>query len=236
MNTKQEIRERIWTKLSKEGKARFPFPIEGRIPNFEGAEEAAERLCETRVYRKADCIKVNPDAPQKPVREQVLRDDKTLLVPTPRLKGGFLRISGTDLRTEQISSATTLNGMSEFGETVPPEVLEDVDLVVCGSVAVSETGGRIGKGEGFSDLEYGILREVADHDPSVFTTVHEIQLLDSFSTDSHDVPMNRIFTPEREIDMGDGMERPEGIYWELLSEEDLEEMPVLKKFREHDQG
>ncbi|KXA89925.1 hypothetical protein AKJ62_02060 [candidate division MSBL1 archaeon SCGC-AAA259D14] len=41
---KSEIRHKIWTIMEKKGVARFPRPIKGRIPNFEGAEKAAENL------------------------------------------------------------------------------------------------------------------------------------------------------------------------------------------------
>ena len=37
--------------------------------------------------------------------------------------------------------------------------LPEVDLVVIGSVAVDpKTGARIGKGEGFAEIEYGVMR------------------------------------------------------------------------------
>jgi len=41
---KQALRERVWDDLEASGVARFPFPPHGRIPNFDGADEAAERL------------------------------------------------------------------------------------------------------------------------------------------------------------------------------------------------
>ena len=53
-----------------------------------------------------------------------------------------------------------------------------VDLVVVGSVAVCSTGARIGKGEGFAELEYGILKWMGAIDDStiVATTVHDEQV------------------------------------------------------------
>jgi 5-formyltetrahydrofolate cyclo-ligase len=41
---KKRIRERVWKLLEERGVARFPKPVYGRIPNFEGAEAAAELL------------------------------------------------------------------------------------------------------------------------------------------------------------------------------------------------
>jgi 5-formyltetrahydrofolate cyclo-ligase len=50
--------------------------VHGRIPNFVGAEEAAQRLIATDLFRRAQVVKVNPDAPQKPVREAVFEEGK----------------------------------------------------------------------------------------------------------------------------------------------------------------
>ncbi len=63
---KQAIREQIWARLMAEHVAAFPFPIVGRIPNFQGAEQAAARLADLPEFRGAQVIKVNPDSPQRP--------------------------------------------------------------------------------------------------------------------------------------------------------------------------
>ncbi|MFP4632530.1 MAG: 5-formyltetrahydrofolate cyclo-ligase, partial [Halobacteriales archaeon] len=70
---KQAVREDVWDALEREGVARFPFPPHGRIPNFAGADAAAERLAETDEWRSADVLKANPDSPQLPVRRRALR-------------------------------------------------------------------------------------------------------------------------------------------------------------------
>jgi hypothetical protein len=69
----QERRAPVWDWLNAEGVARFPFPPHGRIPNFAGAEVAAARLLEIEPWKSARAIKVNPDAPQRPLRAEALR-------------------------------------------------------------------------------------------------------------------------------------------------------------------
>jgi 5-formyltetrahydrofolate cyclo-ligase len=49
---KQDVRERIWRVLQEEGAARFPG-ARGRIPNFRGAEAAAQRLAELPEWQAA---------------------------------------------------------------------------------------------------------------------------------------------------------------------------------------
>lgn len=58
----------------------------------------------------------------------------------------------------------------------------NVDLVVVGSTAVCPTtGARVGKGEGFAELEWGILTQQGNLDADkvlVVTTVHDSQVFD----------------------------------------------------------
>src|SRR3954451_2655497 len=84
VDAKQQMRERIWQALQDEGAARFPG-AKGRIPNFRGAEVAAERLAGLREWDEAVVVKSNPDSPQLPVRRQARRDGKELYMAVPRL-------------------------------------------------------------------------------------------------------------------------------------------------------
>ena len=53
-----------------------------------------------------------------------------------------------------------------------------VDLVVAGCVAVGVDGVRLGKGGGFSDLEFALAAAagLVDQDTVVVTTVHDVQV------------------------------------------------------------
>lgn len=88
--SKEHVRRKVWDLMEKQAIVRPPRPVRGRIPNFEGAERAAGRLLELQEFKAAKTVKVNPDSPQRPVREAVLNAKKTLLTPTPRLRVGFL--------------------------------------------------------------------------------------------------------------------------------------------------
>src|SRR4051794_22085512 len=92
---KQRARERIWSELTRAGQAAFPRPIQGRIPNFVGSDAAARALAARPEFELARVVKVNPDAPQRWLRAEVLRRGKILLAPTPRLREGFLVLDPT---------------------------------------------------------------------------------------------------------------------------------------------
>jgi 5-formyltetrahydrofolate cyclo-ligase len=228
---KQELRERVWDELEASGEARFPFPPHDRIPNFAGAREAAGRLAGTEAWASADRIKANPDAPQLPVRRRALRQAKTLYVAVPRLRDAdcFLRLDPEAV--DDIDDATTVSGAAEAGVQVGPGAMEPIDLIVSGSVAVTGNGARVGKGEGYSDLEYALLRELGlvDSETTVATTVHERQVIDEpLETGSHDVTLDLVVTPDRVVETG-ATRKPTGIEWDLLSAEQIAEMPVLQR-------
>ncbi len=231
---KQQLRERVWDDLEESGEARFPFPPHGRIPNFAGASEAAERLAGHEAWGKADVIKANPDAPQLPVRRAALHAGKRVYMAVPRLRDEdpFLELDPAEIAPEDRDAAATLSHVDDYAEQVGPDTLPDVDLVVSGSVAVTESGWRIGKGEGYSDLEWAVLFElgrVAESTP-VVTTVHERQVVSrrvAPEPDAHDVTMDLVVTPERVVETGSAG-KPTGIDWALASER-VEEIPILKR-------
>ncbi|MFB6143499.1 MAG: 5-formyltetrahydrofolate cyclo-ligase [Halorientalis sp.] len=231
---KQDVREQVWDELEDSGVARFPYPPHDRIPNFAGAAEAADLLAGTDAWDSADVVKANPDAPQLPVRRAALRAGKTLYVAVPRLRDRecFLRLSPSAVA--DVEEATTVGGIADAGVPVAPGDVPDVDLVVSGSVAVSTEGARIGKGEGYSDLEFAILREAGAVGAwtTTATTVHERQVFERpLPTTSLDVPMDLVVTPERTVRTDAAAERPAGLDWSALDAERVAEIPVLEAFR-----
>ncbi len=231
-STKAEARQAVWDALTEKKAARFPFPAHGRIPNFAGAKEAAQRLMAHPIFNKVKCIKVNPDSPQRYVREGALKRGITVIVPTPRLKGGFKKFDPAKIPKDKYAEAANLSTSERWAEEVPLKALPRIDLIVTGSVAVTRDGRRCGKGHGYGDLEYAIYRELGHAPVAVVTTVHRLQLVKRFPTDSHDLPVSLIATPEEVIEIANPPPSPEGVDWEKLPAQALQEMPVLLSLRE----
>ncbi len=227
--SKADARQAVWDALQAAGAARFPFPPHGRIPNFRGAEQAAERVLAHPLLAHARRIKVNPDAPQRPLRAAALARGIVVYVPTPRLRGGFKRFDPAKTPPDKIADAASLSRGSRWGETVPLRALPRLDAIVAGSVAVTRDGRRCGKGEGYSDLEFAILRELGHPPVPVATTVHPLQIVGGFPRASNDLPLSLIATPDETITVRRPPPAPAGIEWERLTEEDLDEMPVLRE-------
>lgn len=72
--------------------------------------------------------------------------------------------------------------------------------MVCGSVAVNRQGARVGKGGGFSDLEFALLVEAGliGEDTLLATTVHPLQVLtEALPETPHDFGLDLIVAARR---------------------------------------
>jgi len=228
---KSAARQWVWDRLLADGVARFPFPPHGRIPNFAGAELAAARLLDIEPWKSATAIKVNPDSPQRPLRAEALRRGITVFVPTPRLRGGFKKLDPRRIPPDKFEEAASLSHGDRWSEEVALVDMPGLDAIVCGSVAVTRDGRRCGKGEGYSDLEFAILRELGHRLVPVATTVHDLQIVDSVPRDPTDQPLSVIATPTHAIRIKHLSATPTGIDWTRLSPEDLEKMPILAELK-----
>ncbi len=231
MNAKQQLRERVWSAVREAGAARFPG-VEGRIPNFVGAERAARLLSRQEEWAAAHTVKANPDSPQWPVRTLALEEGKVVYMAVPRLAEPrpFWRLDPARLQVPP-REASSIKGAVRHGEPVTLAEMEHIDLVVCGSVAVERGGARLGKGGGYSDLEFGLAVEagLVDAATVVATTVHPSQLLDDGTVPlaEHDFPLDLIVTPEEVVRTNTTLSRPGGILWAHLAEEKAAAIPVL---------
>ncbi|MCT2535438.1 5-formyltetrahydrofolate cyclo-ligase [Aquibacillus koreensis] len=234
MVSKQEIREEKWNLLTEQKLGRFPFPLTNRIPNFKGAEKAAALVTTIPDYITAKVIKVNPDAPQLPIRAQILKDGKTLLVPTPRLKAGFIMVKPEWVPSGEERRAASLSHIKSYGKEIPLTEMPKIDLFIVGSVALHRDGRRVGKGEGYADREYAIIRELGNQDVPIVGTVNSVQLTDvDVPRDAFDLTVDWIATETELFETNSSYKKPDGIKWELVTEEELEEMPVLKEIQEY---
>ncbi|XP_026932156.1 methenyltetrahydrofolate synthase domain-containing protein isoform X2 [Acinonyx jubatus] len=235
--SKQDIREQIWDYMESRNLADFPRPVHHRIPNFKGASRAAEHLPCLQAFKMARTIKVNPDAPQTNARFFVLDSKKTLLVPTPRLRTGlFNKITPPPGATKDVlRKCATSQGVRNYSTPVGLDSRVLVDLVVVGSVAVSEKGWRIGKGEGYADLEYAMMVSMGAVGPEtpVVTIVHDCQVIDipEALLEDHDLTVDYILTPTRVIATGCERPKPTGILWSKISREVMGKIPVLQSLR-----
>ena len=226
---KQAVRERVWEAMTAAEVVGFPG-AKGRIPNFTGAADAARRLAELPEWDAADTVKSNPDMPQLPVRTRALEDGKLLYLAVPRLRDAtpFLLLDPDRLDVKP-RAAASIKGSSTHGAPTAVEEIGHVDLIVCGTVAVNRQGARIGKGGGYSDLEYALGSEagIIDADTVIVTTVHDVQVLDEDLPETpHDFRVDIVVTPT-EVIRTEARRRKGRIDWKELSDDQLAAIPAL---------
>ena len=231
MESKDDIREKVWRLMEEKHIARFPG-ARGRIPNFIGAERCARLLHQWPLWGKAKRIKANPDSPQRAIRQRALEEGKVIYMAVPRLQSlkPFIELDPTYLKVSPFH-ASSIKGASIHGRPVSIDDIEKIDLIVCGSVAVNRKGARVGKGGGYSDLEYALLREEGKVDAKtpIVTTVHPLQIvITEMPMTEHDIPLSAIITPEEILSLGPNRQKPRGIYWSMISQEKIDAIPVLK--------
>jgi 5-formyltetrahydrofolate cyclo-ligase len=234
---KAALRKEVWSALRTAKVARFPG-AEGRIPNFTGAEGAADRLQQTPEWEKAATLKANPDSPQLPVRQRALEDGKTVFMAAPRLAAEkpFVALDPDALNVAP-RQAASITGAARHGRPVDLDDLRPVDLVITGCVAVSGDGARLGKGGGFSDLEYALAWEAGLIGPAtvIATTVHPLQVLEDgrIPVTGHDFGVDLIVTPGRLIRCRRraGRRPRPSIHWDELTEEKIQSIPLLRRLR-----
>uniref|UniRef100_A0A672SLD4 Methenyltetrahydrofolate synthase domain-containing protein n=1 Tax=Sinocyclocheilus grahami TaxID=75366 RepID=A0A672SLD4_SINGR len=183
-------------------------PQEQCYPQFQGALEACEKVPLLEIFNKAAVVKVDPDKPLEGVRLASLQARKTLLVPTPRLKTGlFNRIitpKGATKEELRVCSTSQVNLLH----------LLQLTNSLCLRVLKSY---RIGKGEGFADMEYAMMACMGAVCEStvVVTIVHDCQVVDipEELIESHDLTVDFILTPTRIIKTECTHPKPQGIIW-----------------------
>ncbi|XP_053668071.1 uncharacterized protein LOC128718471 [Anopheles marshallii] len=217
--------------------------VNRKIPLFPEAEQTAERLAETPEFKDAKNIKVNIDMAQESVKLQVLKANKTLFV-APSQKSDYLYAkiklptSLEEIPLVQQRRIVKMLAGEETYEELGIDQTEPLDMVVVGCVAVSERGQRIGKGNGYVDLEIGILHSLGVITPKtvIATTVADEQVYQELPTDlfqNYDFTVDLIVTPTRVIRVDPRPDpRAIGVQWGLLSSRRLEVVRVLKKLKE----
>ncbi|MEM2117750.1 MAG: 5-formyltetrahydrofolate cyclo-ligase [Candidatus Bathyarchaeia archaeon] len=192
---KKLLREEIWTKLERNGVAKFPLPCRGHIPNFVGSEKAAKKVSQLKEWKEAKAIFANPDYAQQKIREYALLDGKILIMASPRLKLGYIIVNPKDVKGRE-SFASTIKGAFKYGRNVSAEEIPKPNLIVEGSVAVDKYGHRLGKGGGYGDTEIKMLKRRFGEIP-VVTAIHDMQIVDTLPFEEKDEKVSIIVTPTK---------------------------------------
>ena len=221
--TKSTFRYDTWIYMEKNNIAASPRPVTKRIPNFKDADLACESVAEMQQFKEAKTVVIGPDRPQQKLRYFALKEGKTLLVPSSRLASGlFNKINPPqDATDEQVALCATSEGVRTFSTPVGLDDQVQVDLVIMGCSVVSRKGRRLGKGEGFADLEWGMMMAMGavKGDTCVITCVHDCQIKDDLPEEifqEYDLPVDIIVSPTQTLMVETPLKKPAGEFSVLL--------------------
>ncbi|HXF56030.1 MAG TPA: 5-formyltetrahydrofolate cyclo-ligase [Actinomycetota bacterium] len=224
VNPAAKLRRAVWSKLRAVARpdSRFDFDFREFIPDFEGSDRCTRTLRRLPEYRSASLLFVAPDNNLEQFRHQALADGKRLVVATYAMRRGFVLLDPRRLRPSALELAATLDAMERFGTYLSLERLVRlgrVDAVVSGAAAVTREGVHFGKGHGFLDLEWALLREldlVSQRTP-VIVSVHDCQVIDQAVAHApYDVTVDVIVTPTRVLRCEPPLPKPDGIFWDRI--------------------
>lgn len=240
----ETAREEVWRTLRTIATpdSRFHWDFSAFIPDFPGSVRCAERVRDLDAYRRSELVFVTPDNSTEALRAQMITDGRPFLMTTYGIQRGFLHLEPGEVPPEDRRYAATLDGMDRYAHPVTLAdiaALPTIGLLVTGGSAVSTGGVRFGKGHGFFDLEWALLSEIGavSADVEIADVVHECQVVDGeLAAEPHDVPVDWIVTPDRVIRV-EGVDRAPGtVYWDLLGDGELADVPPVLELRARAEG
>ena len=101
----------------------------------------------------------------------------------------------------------------------------------CSAAVRAVAGARVGKGGGYSDLEYALCKAAGciDEGTRIATTVHPLQIVrGTIPETEHDFRLDLIVTPDRVLRPRRSRPQPRGIVPEDLTDEIRETVPALR--------
>lgn len=237
---KQKTRSEAWEELRKVARpdSRFHFDFSSFIPDFEGSEKALDKLVDLEIYKNASLLFVTPDECLVNLRAYCIQDGKTIIVSPYGIRRPLVILGRKDVPEGHELFAACLDGLERFSHYITLDEigrLGKLDLMVTGGSAVNLEGIRFGKGHGYFDLEWAMMREigVVNEDTPVVIFVHDCQVIDeSIEPDPFDSVADIIVTPTRTIMVEKRYPKPAGIIWEKLDPHLIEEIPPLQELRE----
>lgn len=239
---KNKLRNKLWDIYQSES-VFFPKPVYGSIPNFEGAIQTIPRLNILYEFEKAETIYVSNNFAYTHIRENVVSQNKKLILPRPEFYHSFCAVlDKTNIPFHyKPREFVELIHIKQFSKPILLDSDFKIDLLILNSLAVDiNSGFRVCCGSGnhslSSNLEYAIIRElgyVSENTP-ILTIVHEKQVVHDLKNTikcTYDVPVNIIITPFKTYYVKHASEKPDKIYWNLLVKNHYHEIRCLKKLK-----
>lgn len=239
MSESSIIRTKVWSNLIEVAlpDSRFHLNFSEYIPDFTGSVRATDRLVSLDAYKNSRFAFITPDNCLTDLRYRMICAGIPFVMSTYGIYRGFILMEPGMVPAGAELSASWLDGMEHYGAPISLEAIKQrgkFDFMVTGASAVSKQGVRFGKGHGFFDLEWGMFTDIgaADEQTPVVALVHDCQFVDDELTPKQtDILVDVVATPEHLHAIDARAERPSGVKWELLTEEQIANTPPLSELK-----
>ena len=236
---RNRIRIQIWEDLRPIAvpDSRFDLDFSMYIPDYPGSDGIHPTLQRMPFYAAAGTVFVTPDNNLWRLRQALLVEGRSLLMTTYGIARGFLWFPGGSVPVGQEPFAASLDGAEIYARRITLRQVEDLgplDFLVTGASAISRDGIRFGKGHGYFDLEWAMLREIgaASVDTPVVGCVHDCQYIEAeLSATPTDTIVDWVLTPSRTIQVQSKHPKPKGVDWSILDVNLLNSVPPLQELR-----
>jgi 5-formyltetrahydrofolate cyclo-ligase len=216
-----KVRAMVWDRLAAVARpdARFDTDLSRFIPDFDGRERCDQAIAGLAAFAGARTAFIAPDNSLEALRAAAIADGKRVLVPTFGLRRGMVLVDGREVVPADRSLAATLDGLERFGRRLDLAGLErlgQVDVLLTGAVAVTRQGLHFGGGQGYLDLEWGLLGQLGLVSPAtpVIASVHGCQVIDAGVTPApHDAVVDVVVTPDETLRCVPALPKPPGLFW-----------------------
>jgi 5-formyltetrahydrofolate cyclo-ligase len=242
-STKESVERRVSSELMKHAvpDPRFHYDFSQFIPDFRGSSAATDHAIDLLCYRSARTILITADNSLEQLRYRALKDGKTLLVATHRIRRGFVILDPRRIAEDKYEYASCLDGMEKPGigrHATLAQMQEEgtkVDVFILGSFAVSSRGSPIPFGNDFSRAQWFLLadREIASEDTPIITIVHESQIVDEeVDGGEHSIRCNFVITPAKHIEIKEA-KKPniKTMSFDIFPKEVMNTVPPLQELR-----
>jgi len=241
---RSSAREQVWKELRLVAKpdSRFHYNFKEFIPDYEGSDIGNQRIREFPFYKNGRLFFITPDNNLTGLRESAILDEKIVVMSTYGIIRGFLKIARNDVPAGQEAFAATLDGMDRYRQPITLEQIASLgqfDMMVTGASVITMDGLRFGKGHGYFDLEWAMMRSigVADENTPLVAVAHDCQITKiNIKPEPHDTIIDYIVTPTRTIKTASEYPKPTGINWDLLPTDMREQIPPLRSLYQQTRG
>lgn len=248
-----ERRKEIWAKVYRQliqhaiPDSRFHFDFLSFTPDFRGSSLAIDRLVDLPCYREAQTLLVTSDNSLEQLRYRALKDGKSLLVATYRMRRGFILLSPGRISADKYELAASLDGMEkpDAGEPLSLAQIRDkgisVDICVTGGLAFNQQGVVIWEGQALFEIQWALVWDIKaiKQGAAVVAIAHACQVVDESQLGvdavvpdtSGEVQCDFVVTPDNVYKVNGAVKPETNINFETVDDEAMQNIPPLQELR-----